>query len=131
MTPNNGWRMARGQIAWILGLIVSTAIVIQLERLELGTRFGALDANPLAEAEPAWAQALHDARARAPDPANAAPQDQAALLLALSMAALQGAADTPSLAPEAAAVIDAIGPLAASDPLVSDAASLARRVFGL
>ena len=130
MKANNGWTMARGQIAWILALIVSTAIVIQLERLEIGARLGSLDSNPLAEADPAWSQALHDARGQTPDPGNAAPQDQAALLLALSLAALQDDADTALLAEEAAAVIDAIGALAAADPLVSDAKAMARRVFG-
>lgn len=129
MKANSGWIMARGQIGWILGLIVSTAIVIQLERLEIGARLGSLDANPLAEAEPAWSQALHDLRAQTPDPANAAPQDQAALLLALSLAGLQEGANTSQLAAEVTATIDAIGLSDASDPLVIEATEVARRVF--
>lgn len=130
MTPNNGWSMARGQLAWILGLIVSTAIVIQLERLDISARLGSLDTNPLAEPQPTWAQALQNARMQAPDPGSATPQNQAALLLALSVAGLQEEAETIRLADEVAAVIDAISLSDESDPLVTDATAVARRVFG-
>jgi len=131
MKGRNGWVAARGQIAWILALLVSTAIVVQLERLELGSRPAVLDTNPLTEDGPAWALALHEARAQAPDPSNATPIAQASLLLALSLAALQPDADTEMLAAEAAAAIDAFGSLTEHDPLVDDALALTRRVFGL
>jgi len=129
MKGRNGWVAARGQIAWILALLVSTAIVVQLERLELGSRPAVLDTNPLTEGGPAWPLALHEARAQAPDPSSATPIAQASLLLALSLAALQPDADTEMLAAEAAAVIDAIGSLTESDPLVDDVVALTRRVF--
>jgi len=129
MKGRNGWVAARGQIAWILALLVSTAIVVQLERLELGSRPAVLDTNPLTEDGPAWALALHEARAQAPDPSNATPIAQASLLLALSLAALQPDADTEMLAAEAAAAIDAIGSLTEPDPLVDDVVALTRRIF--
>ena len=129
MKANSGFTMARGQIAWVFGLIVSTAIVIQLERLEIGARLGSLDTNPLAEVEPAWSQALHEARAQTPDPGTATPQDQAILLLALAQAGLQAGANTSELAAEVATVINAIGNLEEADPLVTYAAEVALRVF--
>jgi len=130
MKANSGWTTARGQIAWILGLIISTAIVIQLERLDIGAQLASLDTNPLANAEPAWMQVLHNARAQAPDPVNASPQDQAALLLALSLAGLQEGADTLLLANEATATITEIGLSADSDTLVNDALAVVLRVYG-
>lgn len=130
MKANSGWTMARGQIAWILALMISTAIVIQLERLDIGAQFASLDSNPLAEAEPAWAQMLIDARAQAPDPANASPQDQAALLLALSLAGLQEDAEMLRLAEEATAAIEAISLSDETPPIVVEAVAIALRVFG-
>ena len=129
MKGRNGWVAARGQIAWILALLVSTAIVVQLERLELGSHPAVLDTNPLAEGGSAWALALREARAKAPDPRSATPTAQASLLLALSLAALQPDANTEMLAAEAAAVIDSIGSLTVPNPLVDDVVALTRRVF--
>lgn len=131
MKIRNAWIAARGQMAWILALLVSTAIVVQLERLDLGSRVADRDANSLAQGGPALEQTLRDARARVAEPSSAKPKAHATLLLALSLAALQPQAATETLADEAAAVIDAIGSLSAQDPLVHDAVALTRRVFEL
>jgi len=131
MKNPSGWVAARGQIAWILALLISTGIVIQLERLDLGSRLGTLEANPFAEPREALPRPLEQARARAPDPASAAAADQAALLLALSLAALQRDADRGALSAEAAAAVEAIEAAGDPGPLVNDALTLTRRVFGL
>ena len=131
MKARNGLIMARGQMAWILGLLVSTAIVVQLERLELGSRLAVLETNPLAQTDPASAQALRDARIPTLDPGSATPSQQAELLLALSLVALQPGANRDALEAEAVSVIDAIGVNADDDPLLRDAVTLAQRVFGL
>ena len=131
MKTNNGWITARGQIAWVLALIVSTAIVIQLERLDVGSRLSTLEINPMTASDSPWPEVLKEARSRTADPSNATSQDQAALLLALALSVLQGHADKSELAAEAESAIDAIGPVAERDALLHNALNVARGVFGL
>ncbi len=129
MRDNSPWIAARGQIAWILALLVSTAIVVQLERLELGARLAVLNSNPMGDN--GWTQVLREARVQAEANDRFEPTAQVILLLSLSLAGMQPEADKALLATEAAAVIKAIGPDLGSDPLVEDAVALAQRVFGL
>lgn len=131
MTKHSGLHAARGQIAWILALIVSTAIVVKLEQLELGSRLAALTTNPLAETELAADITLQQARLRAADPANAAVIYQIQLLLALSLEGTRNGADLDTLTVEAAQTIAAIESAAPSDPVLLDAIRLCRAVFGI
>lgn len=84
---------ARGQIAWILALTLSTAAIIQLERLDIGTQAEAAkaaakatDARLSGEAKAALAEAEAGLAASPADAAAAA-----SLLLALSTAVQAGA----------------------------------------
>ena len=131
MTKSSGLYEARGQIAWILALIISTAIVVRLEQLELGSQLSVLASNPLAETELAGDITLQQARLRAPDPATASPTDQIHLLTALILAGTQGTADMAVLAAEAADTIAAIEGGDPADPALRDAISLSRSFFGL
>ncbi len=126
---DNPWIAARGQIAWILALLVSTAIVVQLERLDLGSRLAVLNSNPTGDS--GWAQVLREARVQAEANDSLEPTAQVILLMSLSLAGMQPDADSEMLATEAAAVIDALGNDLEPDPLVEDAVALAQRVFGL
>ena len=86
---------ARGQIAWILALTLSTAAIIRLEHLDLGTRKAAVEAAAKAtDARLATeaAAALAEARSRlAASPTDA--EAAASLLLALATAVEAGALD--------------------------------------
>ena len=85
---------ARGQIAWILALVLSTSAIIYLERLDMGTpSIGASDrtaAGPTALSDRAAAAlgAAEKRHADAPDGTSAA-----ALALALVAAVQAGALD--------------------------------------
>ncbi|MFO8126220.1 hypothetical protein [Yoonia sp.] len=129
MMKHSGLHAARGQIAWIIALIVSTAIVVKLEQLELGSRLSALSSNPLAQTELTADIILEQARLRAADPANAAVTDQVHLLIALSLAGTLEGADLDALTDEAARTIAAIERIAPSDPVLLDAVALCRSVF--
>ncbi|WP_071795279.1 hypothetical protein [Natronohydrobacter thiooxidans] len=119
MKPDSGWISARYQIAWLLGLIVSIAIVVQLERLDLGI---SLDG-------PEDSSTIDGLRTRVPDIQAASAEELAAVMLALSAAGLQD--PDPSLTAEAAALLDAIPPHLAADPLLIEAGAIMQRVFGL
>lgn len=131
MKPRSGWSAARGQIAWILALIVSTGIVIQLERLDLGLRLAQLETGSLTKVEPPWSLTLRAARAAAPDPGQASQSEQLALVLALAMAGLHSDADPEALATEARAVINALGPDALQNAMVRDGVNLLKRIIGV
>jgi len=131
MKNSSGWRAARGQIAWILGLLISTAIVIQLELIDLGPKSMVLDTNSMAQNETIWSQALLQARSRATDPRTASSQDQVALLLALSLTALESERIREMLQAEALGVINALGNIADPDPLLTEAVALTRQIFRL
>ena len=104
---------ARGQIAWILALILSTAAIISLERLEMG-------APPKARATSAGLAGSATGALEAAEQryrATPAPSSAAALALALVAAVQAGALDVAegrarlapllaeaTLAPEGAAV---------------------------
>lgn len=87
---------ARGQIAWILALTLSTGAIIQLERLDIGTQAAAV--QKAAEATSAKlageaGMALTEAEARLTASPND-PEAAASLLLALSAAVQSGAMET-------------------------------------
>jgi hypothetical protein len=126
-----GLHAARGQIAWILALILSTAIVVQLERLDVGSQLTVLAQNPLADAALSHDIALEQARSRAPDPATAAAEDQVNLLLTLAMAANDDPATLTDLRPQADEVVTAIAASDPSDPAVISAMALVVTVFDL
>jgi len=117
---------ARGQIAWILALVISTAIIIQLERVDFANQVAVLARNPLLVLSPdATDTALAAARAahlQAPD----SPDAQAQLLTALSLRAL--VADVETLRPEAHALIAAIHDR--DTPIMAAAIEIATAVFG-
>ncbi|MFN3663394.1 hypothetical protein [Yoonia sp.] len=131
MIKHSGLHAARGQIGWILALIVSTAVVVKLEQLELGAQFATLTVNPLAEPALPLDHDLARARLLAPDPATAAPMDQARLLIALSLAGTQDAADFDALAAEAAQTVADVEATVPSDPVLLNAIALCRSVFAL
>ncbi|WP_114964560.1 hypothetical protein [Alkalilacustris brevis] len=118
--------LARGQIAWILALVVSTGIIIQLERVDFQGRLSLLERNPLAGMEAGTGDAaLESARAayaQSPDD----PLPQAQMLTALTLAALSDGPD--ALRVEARAVLAAVSP--DSDNTVLNAAiALAETAF--
>lgn len=88
MRKDSGWVAARGQIAWILALIVSITIIVQLEQVDFGKRLALLEENPLARTQlsvEAATKALADARtALQASPQN--PHARAVMLVALSIA---------------------------------------------
>lgn len=131
MTKTSGLYEARGQMAWILALIISTAVVVRLEQLELGSQLSMLATNPLAETELAADITLQQARLRVTDPATATVPDQIHLLAALVLAGTQEGADIAALRADAAQTIAAIQSTDPSDPLLLNAMSLCRDVFGL
>lgn len=131
MIKHSSLHAARGQIAWILALIVSTAIVVKLEQLQLGSRLSALASNPLAETELTANFVLEQARLRAADPANAAVSDQLHLLIALSLTGTQESTDRNTMIEEVSQTIEAIESTAPSDPALLDALALCRSVFSI
>lgn len=131
MTKTSGLYEARGQMAWILALIISTAVVVRLEQLELGSQLSMLATNPLAETELAADITLQQARLRVTDPATATVPDQIHLLAALVLAGTQEGADIAALRADAAQTIAAIQSTDPSDPLLLTAMSLCHDVFGL
>lgn len=87
---------ARAQIVWIVALVISTAVILHLERLDVGGPSTSSGAAVSQQADPAQAAKaaglLADAQARLvenPNDADAA----AAVLLALSVAVQTGAID--------------------------------------
>jgi len=131
MTKTSGLYEARGQIAWILALIISTAVVVRLEQLELGSQLSVLATNPLAETELAGDITLQQARLRVADPAIATVPDQIHLLAALVLAGTQDNADLDALRTEAAQTVAAIESTSPTDPVLLDAINLCRSTFGL
>lgn len=131
MIKHSGLHAARGQIAWLLALILSTAVVVKLEQLELGSRLSALVSNPLAQTGLTIDATLEQARLRAADPANAAVTDQAHLLIALSLAGTQETVKPEMLVQEAEQAIAAIESTAPRDPVLLQAIALCRKVFAL
>lgn len=131
MIKHSGLHAARGQIAWILALILSTAVVVKLEQLELGSRLSALTSNPRAQSELSIETTLQQARLRAADPANAAVIDQAHLLIALSLAGTREVSKPDMLTQEAMRAVAAIESTGPSDPILLHALALCRRVFGV
>ena len=129
MRTDSGWTSARGQIAWLLGLVVSTAIVVHLERLELGGILVGLDTNPLSQQHLSDQITLDDLRARVSNADPARTEDVVALLLALSSAAILN--DDPELRDDAAALLGEIPAPIADDPLIIEASAITRRIFDL
>jgi len=122
---------ARGQIVWILALVVSTATIIQLERLDTGVvpkagsgGEGSLRHDPALMDAAKEALALADARQQA---AQNDPMAKVSLLLALSVAVQAGALDLN----EGRARADAIRAQAAvGSPAWQSVAVLAELTFG-
>ena len=54
---HRAWHVARGQIAWILALVVSTAIVVRLEQIDFEGRVSLLTTNPFS-VEPMMSDAM-------------------------------------------------------------------------
>lgn len=131
MKANEALAGARGQIVWIVALVVSTATVIQLERLDLGTppdavakaRADGLRDIPLAsDASRVLAAAAARVKA-APDDPDAA----ASLLLALTVAVKAGSLDREAGRTRALALMDKA---AAAGPAWDPVLVLARLTFG-
>lgn len=131
MTKTSGLYEARGQIAWILALIVSTAVVVRLEQLELGSQMSTLTTNPLAEIEMASDITLQQARLKVDDLTTASVTDQVYLLTALVLVAMQDGADIAALHEEAAQTIAAIESTNPTDRVLLDAIRLCRGVFNI
>lgn len=113
---------ARGQIAWILALIMSTAAIIYLERLDLGAPASLVASSTGLAAQATGAVTAAEDRYRAaPDPASAA-----ALALAL-VAAVQAGALDPA---EGRARLAPLRTEAALSPEGAAIAVLARLTFG-
>ncbi|MDG3039786.1 hypothetical protein [Roseicyclus marinus] len=92
MKRRSALHAAREQIVWIAALVISTAIVVQLERLELQGTNEALTSNPFDSSTPPAADLLAQIRALGDGQAAGAQtmaQDATALALVLLMA------DTP------------------------------------
>jgi len=83
---------ARGQIVWIAALVISTASIIYLERLDIGLSPGSARGLQSEVQTSAAVQALVLAEARF-QAAPTDPQVAAALIQALSVAVLAGALD--------------------------------------
>lgn len=130
MNTNRPFAGARGQIAWILALVVSTAVIVRLEQVDFGNRLLGLTKNPFNGANlPAdrvtslLARAKADLAARPDDPAA-----RAVLLIALSLAA-QGRAVPDSVAATYTTEAESLLATAADDPLSQAAALLAEASF--
>lgn len=90
MKRRSALHAAREQIVWIAALIVSTGIVVQLERLELQGANAALTSNPFDSSATPTAALLAEIRARGGGQATDArvmAQDATALALVLLIAA--------------------------------------------
>lgn len=131
MIKSSGLHAARGQIAWLLALAISTTIVIRLEQLELGSRLSALTTNPQADTGLAADITVQQARLRAPDAATAPVPDQIHLITALVFAGTQNSGDIPALRAEAAQIIAEIESTAPTDPVLLDAIRLCQAVLGI
>jgi hypothetical protein len=82
MKRHNALHSARDQITWIVALVASTAIVVQLERLDL-SQTGALVQNPFAEARTDPAALVAQTRASQGESDLALARHATALALAL------------------------------------------------
>ena len=131
MTRNSGLYEARGQIGWILALIVSTAVVVWLEQLEVGSQLSVLATNPLTDTELGTDSSLQQAWLQVDDPATAAVKDQVNQLTALVRAGLEDGADIAALRQEAAQTIAAIESTDPTDRVLLDAIRLCRGVFNI
>ncbi|WP_322896091.1 MULTISPECIES: hypothetical protein [unclassified Yoonia] len=131
MTRNSGLYEARGQIGWILALIVSTAVVVWLEQLEVGSQLSVLATNPLTDTELGTDSSLQQAWLQVDDPATAAVKDQVNQLTALVRAGLEDGADIAALRQEAAQTIAVIESTDPTDRVLLDAIRLCRGVFNI
>ncbi|MBQ2262789.1 MAG: hypothetical protein II336_15635 [Loktanella sp.] len=131
MMLSDGWVLARGQIAWILGLLVSTGVVIQLERLELGSRLSTLDSPRLSAPDAAAQQRLDELRTNPDLLMSASLADQLAVLLALSSIGIQSTENFDELRREAGAIIENLSMIEEPDPRLEKAMSLTSDIFGL
>jgi hypothetical protein len=129
MSRSEGLMGARGQIVWILALVVSTGAIIYLERLDMSVPHADAKGAVLQLRDGALAAdatlALAAAEARmteAPDDPEAAAQ----LLLALSVAVQAGALDVEAGRTRADAVH---GKAAAAGPAWQSVAVLAALTF--
>lgn len=120
--------MARSQISWILALIVSTVIIIQLERVDFRDQISRLERNPLHVADSAeLVSALENARIHYKmNPED--PQVQTQILTALSVSAIfSGPEEYRS---EALLVLGSVDNESYdSEPLLAVAISLAKSLF--
>lgn len=121
--------MARGQIAWILALVVSTAIIIQLERVDFEGQLSLLERNPLAQVAPGSGDAALNTARAALAGASDDPQAQAQMLTALVLAAIADGTDD-TLSAEADALLIALPPTSdIAEPVLKSAVAIARTVF--
>ena len=122
---------ARGQIVWIVALAVSTATIIQLERLDLGTPPATVAEAPTdGQRDIPLASDAYEALAAAAARVKAAPDDPdaaASLLLALSVAVRAGSLDREAGRTRALALMDKA---AAAGPEWDPVLVLARLTFG-
>ena len=129
MKTNSGWGIARGQITWIFALVVSTGIVIQLERFDFAGQVDALQTNPFAVDRTSALAALEQTRVAL----NAQPDSEIArsgYLIALCVAKMSGAGETSALRDEASALLAEMLPGEIPDgALMTAAVALAQAVF--
>lgn len=126
MKQNEAVTGARGQIIWILALVLSTATVIHLERLDISAAVVAALPSVDGALTAAAAEALAAAEARhKASPKNA--ETVVALVLALAVAVQAGALDLD----EGRTRVEALGGLAAGGTQDARAvAALAELTFG-
>lgn len=131
MKKTSGFYEARGQIAWILALIVSTAVVVWLEQFQVGPQLSVLATNPLADTEPGPDSSLQQAWLQVDDPATAAVRDQVDVLTTLVLVGLKDGANIAALREEATQTIAAIESTNPTDRVLLDAIRLCRGVFNI
>ncbi|NAZ36863.1 hypothetical protein [Rubellimicrobium sp. CFH 75288] len=127
MRKRSALHAARGQIAWILALIVSTAIVVRLEHVSFEAERSALVSNPFSGQESDPVALLARTREAASRGDTGLAQHATALALALARAP-----GDPVLAAEARAIrSEAEARLAGrEDPVLAAAAALLGEVLG-
>lgn len=131
MTETSGLYEARGQIAWILALIASTAVVVWLEQLEVGPQLSVLATNPLTESALGIDSSLQQTWLQEEDAATMAVKAQVNQLTALVLAGLEDGADIAALREEAAQTVAAIESTNPADRVLLDAIMLCRSVFNI
>lgn len=119
MNAHEGLRLARGHIVWILALVVSTAVIVQLERVQFAVPPAAdRTAVPVSTKE-AIVEALDATRIVLSErPEN--PAAAAALVIALETSAQLGALTAAEIEDDLAALLPVARRDAALGPVVQD-----------